>query len=238
MKKERKTISKLLLLSTICFCFNEVDNFGHCTWSWLAYSVSIFKIPKSICRSKLSLSSIVKLLSFTGGKMWRDTRFRCATLDHTDQTIWITHQWRGATQNTRSEKRLIRTMLWTMVALPSDQRAKLQYSLIIGRTKIWTMVAPRSDQRAKSQYSLIISRTKIWTKVALRSDQMAKSHYSLIIGRMLSEKSHSPVKTNFLKFSSMTCFFTLLVVHSGLETGSVELHKLTIGELIGAQGKI
>ena len=62
-------------------------------------------------------------------------------------------------------------MVWTMVAVRSDQRAKLHCSLIIGRTKVWTRVALWTDQRAKSHYSLTISRTKVWTMVALWSDQ-------------------------------------------------------------------
>ena len=42
-------------------------------------------------------------------------------------------------------------MFWTMVALGSDQRAKLHYSLIKRRTKVRTMVVLGSDQRAKSE---------------------------------------------------------------------------------------
>ena len=45
-------------------------------------------------------------------------------------------------------------MVWTMVALRSNQRAKSHYSLIIGRTKVWTMVALRFDQRPKSGHKL------------------------------------------------------------------------------------
>ena len=70
-------------------------------------------------------------------------------------------------------------MVWTMVALRSDQRAKSHYSLIIDRTKVWTMVALRTDPRAKSHYSLIIDRTKVWTIVPLRSDQRPKSGHKL-----------------------------------------------------------
>ena len=134
-------------------------------------------------------------------------RFRCATLDCSDQTIWVAHRWRGATQITWSGKRLSRTMVWTMVALRSDQRAKsgkwsgqwshdglmrgqsLEIGLDNGRTTVWsegkvwevvwTMVALRSDQKAKSHYSLIISCTKVWTMVALRSDQRPKSGHKL-----------------------------------------------------------
>ena len=106
-------------------------------------------------------------------------RFRCATLYCSDQIIWVAHWWRGATQNTWSGKRLSRTMVWTMVALRSDQRAKSHYSLIIGRTNVWTMVALQTGQRAKSHYSLIIGRTKVWTMVALRSDQRPKSGHEL-----------------------------------------------------------
>ena len=101
--------------------------------------------------------------------------FRCTTLDCSDQTNWVAHWWRGATQNTWSGKRLSRTMVWTMVALRSDQRANSHYSLIIVRTKVWTMVALRTNQRTKSYSSLIIGRTKVWTVVALQSDQRPKS---------------------------------------------------------------
>ena len=70
-------------------------------------------------------------------------RFRCATLECSDQTIWVTHWWRGVTQNTWSGKRLGRTMVWTMVALRSDQRAKSgkwsgqwsRYGLIRGQSR-------------------------------------------------------------------------------------------------------
>ena len=81
-------------------------------------------------------------------------RFRCASLDCSDQTIWVAHWWRDATQNTWSGKGLSRTMIWTMVALRSDQRAKSHYILIIGRTKVWTIVALRSDQRPKSEHNV------------------------------------------------------------------------------------
>ena len=56
--------------------------------------------------------------------IFEQPRFRCATLDRSDQTLWVAHRWRGATQITWSGKRLSRTMVWTMVALRSDQRAK------------------------------------------------------------------------------------------------------------------
>ena len=148
-------------------------------------------------------------------------RFRCLTLDCSDQTIWVALWWRGATQNTWSGKRLSRTMVWKMVALRSDQRAKSgkrsgqwshyglirwqslgkwsgqwsHYGLIRGKSlgkgldnghttvwsegkvweMVWTMVALRSDQRAKLHYSLIIGRTKVWTIVALRCDRRPKS---------------------------------------------------------------
>ena len=78
------------------------------------------------------------------------SRFRCATLDCSDQTIWVAHWWRDATQNTWSGKRLSRMMVWTMVALRFDQRAKSHYNLIMGRTNASTMVARRSDLRPKS----------------------------------------------------------------------------------------
>ena len=45
-------------------------------------------------------------------------------------------------------------VVWTMVALRSDQRAKSHYSLIIGCTKVCTMVALQSDQRPKSGHKL------------------------------------------------------------------------------------
>ena len=51
-------------------------------------------------------------------------------------------------------------MVWTMVALLTDQREKSTYSLIIGSKKVWTMVALLTDQRVKTHYSLIIGRTK------------------------------------------------------------------------------
>ena len=109
-------------------------------------------------------------------------RFRCATLDRSDQTIWVAHRWRGATQITWSGKRLSRTMVCTTVALRSDQRAKsgkwsgqwshdglirgqsLENGLDNDRTTVWsegkvwevlwTMVALRSDQRPKSGHKL------------------------------------------------------------------------------------
>ena len=123
-------------------------------------------------------------------------RFRCATLDRSDQTIWVAHRWRGATQITWSGKRLSRTMVWTMVALRSDQRAKcgkwsgqwshdglirvqsLENGLDNGRTTVW------SEGKVWEV---------VWTMVALRSDQSAKSgkwsgqwsHDGLIRGQSL-----------------------------------------------------
>ena len=82
------------------------------------------------------------------------TRFTCATLERYNQTIWVAHWWRRVTQNTWSGKCFSRTMVWTMVALQSDQRTMWHYSLTIGRTNFWTMVALRSDQRPKSGHKL------------------------------------------------------------------------------------
>ena len=109
------------------------------------------------------------LLKYAGLNMWgiadfrhlHVPRFRCATLDCSYHTTWFPHWWRGANQDTWSGKRLSRTMVWAMVVIRSDQRAKSHYSLIINRTKMWIMVALSTDQRAKSHYSLIISRTKV-----------------------------------------------------------------------------
>ena len=61
-------------------------------------------------------------------------------LDNSRTTVW-------------SEGKVLE-VVWTMVALRSDQKAKSHYSLIIGRTKVWTMVALRSDQRPKSGHKL------------------------------------------------------------------------------------
>ena len=77
--------------------------------------------------------------------------FSCVTLNHSDQTIWAAHLQRGATQVTGSGKRLSRTMVWTMVALRSDQKSKFgnrtkvaQQRLVarkshnfVGRTIVW-----------------------------------------------------------------------------------------------------
>ena len=111
-------------------------------WNQLSFLTSVQKKFKSKTKSKHRVNNV---------KM---PRFRCATLDYSDQTIWVAHWWRGATQNTWSGKRLSRTMVWAMVALRSDQMAKSHYSLIIGRTEVWTMVALRSDQRPKSEHKL------------------------------------------------------------------------------------
>ena len=82
-------------------------------------------------------------------------RFRCATLDCSNQPIWVAQWWRGATQNTWSGKRLSRTMVWIMVAQWSDQMAKSHYSLITGRTKVWTTVSLLSNQRPRSGHKLL-----------------------------------------------------------------------------------
>ena len=59
-----------------------------------------------------------------------------------------------AIQITWSGKRFSGVMIGTMVALWSDQRARLRLRLIVGRTKISTMFAPRSDQRSMSGHKL------------------------------------------------------------------------------------
>ena len=90
----------------------------------------------------------------------------CATPECSDQIILVTHWWRGATQNTWSEKRWSCTMVWAMVSLRSDQRTKSgkwseqwsHYSLIIGHTKLWAMVALRSDQRPISDHRALTNR--------------------------------------------------------------------------------
>ena len=46
-------------------------------------------------------------------------------------------------------------MVWTMVPLRPDQRAKSHYSLIIGRAKVWTQIAPKSDHRALTDRILL-----------------------------------------------------------------------------------
>ena len=93
-------------------------------------------------------------------------------------------------------------MVWTMVALPSGQRAKSHYSLIKGRTKVWTRVALRGWSEGKLHYSLTIGRTKsgqwshyglirgqsrtiVWSWVARKSGQW--SHYGLISDQSLDK---------------------------------------------------
>ena len=92
-------------------------------------------------------------------------RFRCATLDRSDQTVWVAHLWRGATQNTWSGNRLSRTMVWSVVAPGSDQRTK---------SANW------SGQWSHDGLIRRQSRAIVWSQVALKSGQW--SHYGLITG--------------------------------------------------------
>ena len=63
-------------------------------------------------------------------------KLRSQTQGTTDQTISVAHGVHSATQITGSEKCYIRTIVWTRVAVGSDQKPKSGHRLDNGRTKV------------------------------------------------------------------------------------------------------
>ena len=161
-------------------------------------------------------------------------RFRCATLtalirlfvSHTGGVVrpkihglgnaWVA-QWSGQ---------------WSHYGLIRGQ--SLENGLENGRTTVWSEGKAALWSYHRSHESLDNGRSTIWTegKVALWSDH--RSHGSLDNGRttvwskaffeqniaVVSEKSPSPVKNRLFEIFQYDLFFTLLLFHSGLGTGS------------------
>ena len=113
-------------------------------------------VPHVILQEAFIVDSVVVCWPpcFTGAP-----RFCCATLDRSDQTIWVAPRWLGA-----------KNMVWE--TLVSHDGLDKGCTTVCSVGKVWerflTMVASRSDQRAKAHYIPIIGRTKIWKMVAGR----------------------------------------------------------------------